>query len=312
MAETPAPADPFAGAEQRTEEEKRKLVQDIAQRGAYAGSQLANRAQAAQGLAGAAPGMAPGAPVQADANTRALYDVFNRDAAESQAQHGQEMQRITAANEAYMSQVGAGIGALRLDNQAYTDAQRRAYEDREKDRQAQLAAQRASSRSSSSSAKAILSPEQKAQEDHRYNTEAAKLSAQGKAATQLRPSEVAATGQAAQGLNRQKAFSAFGLQDPLQMTGLSQASARYKDPKAAKTFNGYSQYVQAALASAAAEDLSYEEVVANFKDDLRNNKDAFAQFGVAPSASDFERWLKPLMAMYGNAWGTAAVPAAKK
>jgi len=147
MAETPAaPGNPFKeGAEESVDAQKIALTKMLAEQGAVGSQIRSNRAQDAAALSAA--GGQPANP---------LYQTFERDAAQAQQASAAESARIQAANQAYLDQVKAALPIHQRDTDAYYEALRKEYEDRQREREAeeryrqqQLAASRASSGGSS-------------------------------------------------------------------------------------------------------------------------------------------------------------------
>lgn len=167
MAETPqAPETTFGpDAEDSAERQKQALIRIIGDQGHYGAKQLQARAAAAQGLqAGAMAAPATQMAGGLDPANQALYDVFTRDAAASQQSHSQETQRIQAANQAYMDQVKAAIPMQRADLDAFTNAQRMEYEERQRIRE-QEAADRAAAAARASAQSHQMSIMQRALEN---------------------------------------------------------------------------------------------------------------------------------------------------
>lgn len=167
MAETPqAPETTFGpDAEDSAERQKQALIRIIGEQGHYGAQQLRARDAAAQGLqagAFAAPQVAAAGGM--DPATQALYGVFTRDAQQAQTNHSQETQRIQAANQAYMDQVKAAIPMQRADLDAFTNAQRMEYEERQRIRE-QEAADRAAAAARASASSQQMSILQRALEN---------------------------------------------------------------------------------------------------------------------------------------------------
>lgn len=153
MAETPAtPGNPFReGAEQSVDAQKIALTKMLAEQGAVGSQILSNRAQDAAALSAASGQQA-----------NPLYQTFERDAAQARQFQQSEAARIAAANQAYLDQVKSALPIHARDTDAYYEALRKEYEDRQRQREAeeryrqqQLAAQRRASSSSNALVKAL-------------------------------------------------------------------------------------------------------------------------------------------------------------
>jgi hypothetical protein len=146
MAETPAtPGNPFKeGAESSVDAQKIALTQLLADQGAKGAQVIQNRGQDAAALAAQQQAQFG----QMGAGTNFLYQTFDRDAAQAGTNHTNEQARIQAANQAYMDQVKAAIPIHAKDTDAYYEALRKEFEDRQAEReQAMALARMAASRS---------------------------------------------------------------------------------------------------------------------------------------------------------------------
>lgn len=134
MANTPAtPGNPFReGAEQSVDAQKIALTKMLAEQGAVGSQILSNRAQDAAALSAASGQQA-----------NPLYQTFERDAAQARQFQQSEAARIAAANQAYLDQVRAALPIHARDTDAYYEALRKEYEDRQRQREMQERLQRA-------------------------------------------------------------------------------------------------------------------------------------------------------------------------
>lgn len=297
MAETPtAPPDAYQGAEDEAEKQKRALVQILGQQGQYGAQQLQNRASAAQML-NAQPTEA-GLP--RSATTQAMYDAFTRDAQSAIDSHGMEQQRIQAANQAYMDQVRGAVPLQRADLQSYTDAQRMAFEDREKERQAREAERAAAAaRASAASASANRSYESIARE---------KRDVEKKFAAEdwdsMPPEMRTALGAAQVG----KSGSALSVEDAMKALGMSVPTGNvapgdnywktegrtYTDAKKANSM------MQSFFSDMMSSDATWGEVVSTARSLTPDN---FAEYGLDMTQFDPKAigvWLAAYAPLWGN------------
>lgn len=128
MAEKQKPGNPFAeGAESSVDAQKIALTQMLAEQGARGAQVVQNRGQDAQALAAMQQQQYGGQP-------SSLYQTFDRDAQQMAQAQANEQARTASANQFYMDQVKAAIPIHQADTDAYYEALRKEYEDRQAER----------------------------------------------------------------------------------------------------------------------------------------------------------------------------------
>lgn len=297
MAETPqAPPDAYQGAEDEAEKQKRALVQILGQQGQYGAQQLQNRAGAAQML----NAQQPEGGIPRSATTQAMYDAFTRDSASSLQSHEQEQARIRAANEAYMDQVRGAVPLQRADLQAYTEAQRMAFEDRERERQAREAERAAAAaRASASAASANRSYEDIAREKRDVEKKFAAEDWESMPPEMRTALGAAQVGKAGSALSVEDAMKALGMSVPTGQTAPGDnywktEGRTYTDAKKA------SSMMSAFFSDMMSGDATWGEVVSTARSLTPDN---FAEYGLDMTSFDPKAigvWLAAYAPLWGN------------